>query len=108
IPSSTLIYKEHELEEEKEEYSAHEEYVEHTQMETEYETWDLLTPGDRDSNDVCYLKKDAGPCKKYVTKWFYDQKKNKCFHFFYGGCNGNLNRFDTQYECETRCVNIFK
>ncbi|KAK2854621.1 hypothetical protein Q7C36_006490 [Tachysurus vachellii] len=108
IPSTTLIYKEHELEEEKEEYSAHEEYVEHTQMETEYETWDLLPPGHRDSNDVCYLKKDVGPCKKYVTKWFYDQEKNKCIRFIYGGCNGNLNRFDTQYECETRCVDIFK
>lgn len=63
-----------------------------------------LTPPFLPLPDVCYLEKDAGPCKLYITKWFYDQGNNKCIRFFYGGCNGNLNRFDTQEECETRCV----
>ncbi|KAG7336265.1 hypothetical protein KOW79_000958 [Hemibagrus wyckioides] len=101
IPFPTLKYQEEDLEE-KEEASAYVDYVEHTLSEIEYEYGDLQTQ--RDSNDVCYLEKDAGPCKKYVTKWFYDQGKNKCIRFFYGGCNGSLNRFDTQQECETRCV----
>ncbi|KAI5606556.1 collagen alpha-6(VI) chain, partial [Silurus asotus] len=53
--------------------------------------------------DVCYLKKNDGPCTNYVLKWFYDQNQNQCIQFWYGGCDGNLNRFDSKEQCETRC-----
>ncbi|KAM9488327.1 collagen alpha-6(VI) chain [Clarias gariepinus] len=56
--------------------------------------------------DVCHLNQDEGPCSNYVLKWFYDQEQNKCSHFWYGGCDGNLNRFDSKKECETRCMEL--
>ncbi|KAG9276124.1 collagen alpha-6(VI) chain isoform X1, partial [Astyanax mexicanus] len=55
-------------------------------------------------NDVCLLKNDQGPCRAYLLKWFYDTQQNECARFWYGGCKGNGNRFDSQEECEDRCV----
>ncbi|XP_053350352.1 collagen alpha-6(VI) chain-like [Clarias gariepinus] len=77
-----------------------------TLRETVYEYGHVLNSGPGDSNitDVCHLKKDEGPCSNYVPKWFYDEKQNKCSHFWYGGCGGNLNRFDSKKKCETRCM----
>ncbi|XP_017333441.2 collagen alpha-6(VI) chain isoform X1 [Ictalurus punctatus] len=58
------------------------------------------------NTDVCFLKKDDGPCRTYVLKWYYDQEKNRCIQFWYGGCDGNLNRFDSQKDCEACCVEL--
>ncbi|XP_060778334.1 collagen alpha-6(VI) chain-like isoform X3 [Neoarius graeffei] len=77
-----------------------------TLMEIVYENGDPLTPGHGDSNDLCFMKKDIGPCRKYVFKWFYNQEQNKCLIFLYGGCDGNLNRFDTKEDCEAHCVEL--
>ncbi|XP_058249736.1 collagen alpha-6(VI) chain-like isoform X2 [Hemibagrus wyckioides] len=70
---------------------------------TEHENGGLLTSGPEDSNNVCFLQKDTGPCRNYVLKWFFDQEQNRCSAFWYGGCEGNLNRFDSQNDCEARC-----
>lgn len=52
----------------------------------------------------CSLPKDVGPCRKADLTYYYDTESKSCQSFFYGGCHGNNNRFDTQEACEKACL----
>ncbi|XP_043846980.1 collagen alpha-1(XXVIII) chain-like [Dromiciops gliroides] len=55
-------------------------------------------------NPQCQLNLDQGSCRAYVIKWYYDKKANACAQFWYGGCNGNANRYNSEDECVKACV----
>ncbi|ENN71822.1 hypothetical protein YQE_11556, partial [Dendroctonus ponderosae] len=52
----------------------------------------------------CSLPKERGTCRNYTVKWFFDMAYGGCSRFWYGGCDGNENRFKTKEECEGVCV----
>ncbi|XP_069790511.1 collagen alpha-3(VI) chain-like isoform X2 [Narcine bancroftii] len=56
------------------------------------------------AKDICQLPRNEGTCRNFSLKWYYDAKTEKCARFWYGGCNGNENRFNTQDECSKICV----
>ncbi|KAM8810908.1 collagen alpha-6(VI) chain [Eudromia elegans] len=57
--------------------------------------------------DTCDLPQDSGECEDYVLKWSYNKWQNTCDLFWYGGCGGNKNRFETEDECKVSCIESF-
>lgn len=52
----------------------------------------------------CDLVLSQGSCREYIIRWYYDKQANACAQFWYGGCDGNDNRFETEEECKNICV----
>ncbi|NWZ96676.1 COSA1 protein, partial [Nesospiza acunhae] len=63
-----------------------------------------LTFTDALSDPRCLELMKPGDCWNYVVKWYYDKAGNSCGQFWYGGCNGTNNRFETEKECRETCV----
>uniref|UniRef100_A0A3Q3LB90 Collagen alpha-1(XXVIII) chain n=1 Tax=Mastacembelus armatus TaxID=205130 RepID=A0A3Q3LB90_9TELE len=51
----------------------------------------------------CSLSLDQGTCRDYIIQWYYDKQANACAQFWYGGCGGNNNRYETEEECKKTC-----
>ncbi|XP_055921965.1 papilin isoform X2 [Eupeodes corollae] len=52
----------------------------------------------------CGLPKDQGrKCSNFAIKYFFDTSYGACTRFWYGGCDGNGNRFETESECKNTC-----
>ncbi|KAM9485726.1 collagen, type XXVIII, alpha 2a [Salvelinus alpinus] len=55
-------------------------------------------------NPRCNLSLDQGTCREYNIQWYYDKQANSCAQFWYGSCEGNANRFETEDVCKKTCV----
>lgn len=53
--------------------------------------------------EPCTQPVEEGGCQRYTLRWYYNQRAAECRPFVYSGCQGNLNRFSSQEECELRC-----
>ena len=64
------------------------------------------------AKNICSLLKHNGlECKEnggnMVAKWYFDRTSKQCQPFYYTGCGGNDNKFDSWEECEQNCPNTF-
>jgi len=57
----------------------------------------------RCSVDQCTMPPSKGSCGLELLRWYYSPLNGKCEPFFYSGCQGNLNNFVSQEECEESC-----
>uniref|UniRef100_UPI0037E800F0 collagen, type XXVIII, alpha 1a n=1 Tax=Semicossyphus pulcher TaxID=241346 RepID=UPI0037E800F0 len=55
-------------------------------------------------DEGCSQPLDPGPCRQYVVRWYYDPEANACAQFWFGGCQGNRNNFETEANCKSSCV----
>ncbi|XP_065354306.1 papilin isoform X6 [Calliphora vicina] len=51
----------------------------------------------------CKLPKETGSCGNFTIKFFFDTSYGACAKFWYGGCGGNGNRFDSEGDCKETC-----
>lgn len=55
---------------------------------------------------MCLLPRAAGNCTEKIPKWFFDREENRCMPFYYTGCDGNDNQFDSEDECLEDCPKV--
>lgn len=55
------------------------------------------------SAENCLKKPDPGPCRAAFKSFFYSPDAGTCQEFFYGGCRGNKNRYESWAECMDSC-----
>lgn len=54
---------------------------------------------------MCKLQSDEGEyCTGWELFWYYDAEIKRCRMFYYGGCAGNGNRFESEQACEKVCM----
>ncbi|KAA0718315.1 Collagen alpha-6(VI) chain [Triplophysa tibetana] len=56
------------------------------------------------NEDVCQFDYDEGRCSEYSVKWYFNIRSGECLRFWYSGCEGNANRFNTRKDCEIGCL----
>ena len=45
-----------------------------------------------------------GSCTDYAVMWYFDVTYGDCIRFWYGGCEGNENRYESREECRDSCI----
>ncbi|XP_055351849.1 LOW QUALITY PROTEIN: papilin-like [Paramacrobiotus metropolitanus] len=61
-------------------------------------------PHTKQPKQNCEIYSEQGSCRNYSIKWHYDFEYGDCTRFWYGGCEGNDNRFDSEPECQAECI----
>jgi hypothetical protein len=61
------------------------------------------TGGSGGTAGICTLSLDIGTCEAAIHAYAYDVETGLCLPFYYGGCDGNPNRFETAEECYAAC-----
>uniref|UniRef100_A0A2K6G3S5 Collagen alpha-1(XXVIII) chain n=1 Tax=Propithecus coquereli TaxID=379532 RepID=A0A2K6G3S5_PROCO len=64
----------------------------------------LSTPEGRAEDPRCLEALKPGNCGEYVVRWYYDKQVNSCARFWFSGCNGSGNRFNSEKECQEICI----
>ena len=53
--------------------------------------------------NICELPRQVGNCRARIKRYYYNAAVGECLPFFYGGCDGNENNFQSMRECRSQC-----
>uniref|UniRef100_D1FPW2 Single Kunitz protease inhibitor n=1 Tax=Simulium nigrimanum TaxID=683695 RepID=D1FPW2_SIMNI len=56
------------------------------------------------AEDICKLPMNEGLCRALAKRYYYDSATRSCKQFYYGGCEGNANNFESKRECAEKCI----
>ncbi|XP_053451850.1 kunitz-type protease inhibitor 1 [Nycticebus coucang] len=56
----------------------------------------------------CVDLPDTGLCQENIPRWYYNPFSERCARFTYGGCYGNKNNFEEEWQCLDSCRGISK
>jgi len=56
--------------------------------------------------ESCNLPKETGDCGEKNARWHFSQSDNKCMPFYYSGCSGNENNYDSENACAEKCPSV--
>ncbi|KAF7252608.1 Tissue factor pathway inhibitor 2 [Varanus komodoensis] len=54
----------------------------------------------------CRLEVSEGICRSMIKRYFFNLTSMRCEKFYYGGCEGNENRFHSKVSCLDHCLPI--
>merc|ERR1712018_953440 len=58
-----------------------------------------------ESSDTCKLPLDKmSRCRARKLRYYFNSTSGQCDTFYYGGCDGNKNNFETYEDCENLCI----
>ncbi|XP_059840994.1 kunitz-type protease inhibitor 1-like isoform X2 [Hypanus sabinus] len=54
----------------------------------------------------CTSPSKKGPCRALFSRWYFNATEKVCQEFTYGGCQPNLNNYESEEECQKACSKI--
>ncbi|XP_075981652.1 kunitz-type serine protease inhibitor B6-like [Anticarsia gemmatalis] len=57
-----------------------------------------------DKPAYCFLSQEYGNCTQYRERYLYDSYEGTCEAFFWSGCGGNQNNFESKSQCVSACI----
>lgn len=56
------------------------------------------------NQEACFAPAESGPCRAAFQAFYFESSTQSCKSFFYGGCEGNQNRYSSVEECMSACA----